>query len=72
MCHYFVKCFIKKKKKTKKTTDPKCFMISQLRRVRSLHVQDIAFKKKQLIRSVRLLNSDGGVYFVIAAVPMSL
>lgn len=28
--------------------------------------------KKQLIRSVRLLNSAGGVYFVIAAVPMSL
>lgn len=61
-----------KQKNKQKTTDPKCFMISQLRRVRSLHVQDIALKKKQLIRSVRLLNSAGGVYFVIAAVPMSL
>lgn len=36
-----------------------------------LRVQDKRIKK-QLIRSVRLLNSAGGVYFVIAAVPMSL
>lgn len=59
------------KKTSPKTSDAKVFMVSRLRRgplpfvYRTMH-------KKQLIRSVRLLNSAGGVYFVIAAVPMSL
>lgn len=69
MCHYFVKCFTKNQPQNNKRPKSLHGFMTKKGSVpfvyRTMH-------KKQLIRSVRLLNSAGGVYFVIAAVPMSL
>lgn len=69
MCHYFVKCFTKNQPQNNKWPKSLHGFMTKKGSVpfvyRTMH-------KKQLIRSVRLLNSAGGVYFVIAAVPMSL
>lgn len=69
MCHSFVKGFTKNQPQTNKW--PKSFHVFMTKKGSAPFVYR-TMHKKQLIRSVRLLNSAGGVYFVIAAVPMSL
>lgn len=69
MFHYFVKCFTKNQPQNNKW--PKS-LHGFMTKKGSVPFMYRTMHKKQLNCSVRLLNSAGGVYFVIAAVPMSL